>query len=89
MTSTFCVLYVFVVIEHHSRRLVHCNVTAQWARQQLRDAVSCEEQYRYLLHDCDAIFSAELDESVQRLELWVLRRICSCVANWCYIGSEA
>ena len=28
VTSTFRLLYVFVVIEHHSRRLIHCNVTA-------------------------------------------------------------
>ena len=28
ITATFRLLYVFVVIEHHSRRLIHCNVTA-------------------------------------------------------------
>ena len=37
------VLYVLVVIEHHSRRLIHFNVTAhataQWTRQQLREAI--------------------------------------------------
>ena len=36
VTSTFRVLYVLVVIEHHSRRLIHFNVTAhptaQWTR---------------------------------------------------------
>jgi putative transposase len=77
VTSTFRVLYVLVVIEHHSRRLVHFNVTAhptaQWTRQQLREAVGCEGQYAYLLHDRDAIFSAELDESIQRLGLRVLK----------------
>src|SRR5687767_8078145 len=84
VTSTFRVLYVLVIIEHHSRRLIHCNVTAhptsQWTRQQLRDAVGCEERYRYLLHDRDAVFSAELDGSIQRLGLRVLigtlRREC-------------
>jgi putative transposase len=68
---------VLVIIEHHSRRLIHCNVTAhptsQWTRQQLRDAVGCEERYRYLLHDRDAVFSAELDGSIQRLGLRVLK----------------
>jgi hypothetical protein len=29
VTATFRLMYVFVVIEHQSRRLVHCNVTAQ------------------------------------------------------------
>lgn len=77
VTSTFRVLYVLVVIEHHSRRLIHFNVTghptAQWTRQQLREAVGYEERYEYLLHDRDAIFSAGLDESIRRLGLRVLR----------------
>ena len=77
VTSTFRVLYVLVVIEHHSRRLIHVNVTAhpsaQWTRQQLREAVGYEEQYAYLLHDRDSIFSAELDHSIQRLGLRVLK----------------
>ncbi len=54
VTSTFRVFYVLVVIEHHSRRLIHVNVTAhltaQWTRQ-LREAVGYEKQYAYLLHD--------------------------------------
>ena len=77
VTSTFRVLYVLVVIEHHSRRLIHVNVTehptAQWTRQQLREVVGYEQRYAYLLHDRDSIFSAELDESIQRLGLRVLK----------------
>jgi len=69
-------MYVLVVIEHHSRRLIHFNVTAhptaQWARQQLREAVGYEERYECLLHD-RAIFSAELDEPIRRLGLRVLK----------------
>jgi hypothetical protein len=68
---------VLVVIEHHSRRLIHFNVTAhptaQWTRQQLREAVGYEERYAYLLHDRDSIFSAEMDQSIQRLGLRVLK----------------
>lgn len=77
VTSTFRVLYVLIVIEHYSRRLIHCGVTAhpsaQWARQRLRDAVGWECRYEYLIHDRDCIFSAELDESVRRLGLRVLK----------------
>lgn len=77
VTSTFRVLYVFIVIEHHSRRLIHCNVTAhpsaRWTRQQLREVVGYETRYEYLLHDRDSIFSADLDESVKRLGLRVLK----------------
>jgi putative transposase len=42
-TATFRLIYVFVVIEHGSRRLIHCNVTAHpsaaWTLQQLREVV--------------------------------------------------
>jgi putative transposase len=43
VTVTFRVLYVFVVIEHGSRWLVHLNVTEHptsvWTLQQLREAI--------------------------------------------------
>jgi transposase InsO family protein len=44
-------------------------------RQQLREAVGYEERYAYLLHGRDTIFSAELDESIQRLGLRVLKSL--------------
>jgi hypothetical protein len=44
VTATFRLLYVFVVIEHHRRRLVHYNVTANpssaWTLQQLRETAA-------------------------------------------------
>src|SRR5450756_2774032 len=77
VTATFRLLYVFVVIEHHSRRLIHCNVTAHpsaaWTLQQLREAVGFEERYEYLLHDRDSIFSKHLDESIEWLGVTVLK----------------
>jgi hypothetical protein len=77
VTATFRLLYVFVVIEHRSRRLIHCNVTAHpspaWTLQQLRDAVGFEERYEYLLHDRDSIFAKHLDESIGRLGVKVLK----------------
>jgi putative transposase len=76
-TATFRLLYVFVVIEHRSRRLIHCNVTAHptaaWTLQQLREAVGLEERYEYLIHDRDSIFAKHLDESIGRLGLKVLK----------------
>jgi len=76
-TATFRLLYVFVVIEHHSRRLIHCNVTAHptaaWTLQQLREAVGLEERYEYLIHDRDSIFAKHLDGSIGRLGLNVLK----------------
>ena len=77
VTSTFRLLYVFVVIEQRSRRLIHSNVTAHpsasWIRQQLREAVGYENPYEYLVHDRDSIFSCDLDESVGHLGLKVLK----------------
>jgi putative transposase len=62
---------VFVVIEHCSRRLIHCNVTAHpsaaWTLQQLREAIGTQDRYEYLLHDRDSIFANHLDESIGRL----------------------
>lgn len=70
-------LYVFVVIEHGSRRLVRVDVTAHpradWTLQQLRDVVGFDDTHRYLLHDRDSIFAKHLDESIKALGLSVLK----------------
>jgi putative transposase len=77
VTATFRLLYVFVVIEHRSRRLVHYNVTAHpnsaWTLQQLREAIGFEDRYEYLLHDRDSIFAEHLDESIARLAVRVVK----------------
>ncbi len=77
VTATFRLLYVFVVIHHSSRRLLHFNVTAQptatRALQQLREAFGFAGEYRYLLRDRDRIFAGSLDESIKHLGLSVLK----------------
>jgi transposase InsO family protein len=77
ITATFRRLYVFVVIEHASRRLLHVNVTAhptaEWTLQQLREAVPSDHGYRFLIHDRDSIFSPALDQSIRHLGLHVLK----------------
>ena len=77
VTATFRLLYVFVVIEHGTRRLRHVNVTANptadWTLQQLREVVADEGAHRYLIHDRDRIFSRNLDDSIEALGLGVLR----------------
>jgi len=77
VTATFRVLYVFVVIEHGSRRLTHVNVTAHpsadWTLQQLREVVADADRHRYLVHDRDRIFAAHLDDSIRALGITVLR----------------
>ena len=63
-TLTFGVLYCFFVIAHDRRRILHCNVTrhptSAWVSQQLREAFPYDSAPRYLIHDRDATFSAEV-----------------------------
>jgi putative transposase len=77
VTATFRMLYVFVVIEHGTRRLVHVNVTthpsAAWTLQQLREVIADADEHKYLIHDRDSIFSRHLDDSIRTLGLGVLR----------------
>ena len=58
-TVTFQVLYVFVVMEIASRKVIHLHVTEhptlEWTKQQIRNACF-EEQPKFLLHDNDGKF---------------------------------
>ncbi len=77
VTATFRIFYVFVVIEHASRRLIHVNLTAhptaRWTMQQFREAVPADHTYRVLIHDRDSIFSEQVDQGVRNLGLRVLK----------------
>jgi transposase InsO family protein len=77
ITATFRMLYVFVVIDHGSRRLLHVHVTAhptaEWTLQQLREAMPSDHRYRFLIHDRDSIFSQQLDQNMCHLDLRVLK----------------
>jgi transposase InsO family protein len=76
VTATFRMLYVFVVIEHGTRRLAHLNVTTQpnaaWTLQQLRAVIAGADAHKYLIHDRDSIFARHLDDSIRALGLAVL-----------------
>jgi putative transposase len=78
VTVRFQFLYVLVILELGSRRILRCNVTAhptaEWTAQQFREAVPSEQRYRFLIHDRDSIFSADFDhELTQGFGLTVLR----------------
>ncbi len=77
VTARFRVLYVFVVMEVGSRRILHYNVTAHptagWTVQQFREAFPSDHKYRFLIHDRDSIFSAEVDDELKAFGLKVLR----------------
>jgi putative transposase len=61
VTARFRVLYVLVIMEIGTRRILHCNVTsyptAAWTLQQFREAIPTDHHYQCLIHDRDAIFS--------------------------------
>ena len=58
-TVTFRVLFVFVVLSHDRRRVVHFNVTefpgAKWTAQQIVEAFPWDTAPRYFLRDRDSI----------------------------------
>jgi putative transposase len=77
VTARFRILYVFVIMELGTRRLLHHNVTAhptaEWTLQQFREALSDEPPYQFVIHDRDNIFSKELDHAVSAMGVQVLR----------------
>src|SRR3984893_9072380 len=68
-TIRFQVLYVFLVLAHDRRRILHFNVTAhptaEWTGQQLRETFPFDQLPRYLLRDRDAIFGNEFRGQVR------------------------
>src|SRR5271166_6477349 len=70
-TIRFQVLYVFLVLAHDRRRILHFNVTAhptaEWTGQQLREAFPFDQIPRYLLRDRDGIFGNDFTRQVKAL----------------------
>ena len=77
VTATFRLFYVLVLIEHGSRRLLHVNVT-QHPSAELDVAATARSIwdtaiYRYLIHDRDRMFARNLDDSIKKLGMTVLK----------------
>jgi len=72
-TIRFQVLYVFLVLAHDRRRILHMNVTAhptaEWTAQQLRDAFPWDTTPRYLLRDRDRIFGHDFTKQIQNMNI--------------------
>lgn len=70
-TATFRILYVFIVLSHDRRRVVHFNVTehptAQWTAQQLVEAFPFDSAPRYLLRDRDTIYGEKVRRRINSL----------------------
>ena len=70
-TVTFQVLYVFLVLRHDRRRVVHFNVTSNptpaWVTEQIRAAFGAAEPPRYLLRDRDDVYGERFKKSIASL----------------------
>ena len=70
-TLTFRVLFVFVVLAHDRRRVLHFNVTshptAEWTAQQIREAFPWETAPRFLLRDRDGIYGRAFRDCVKAM----------------------
>ncbi len=70
-TVSFRILYVFVVLAHHRRRVVHFNVTAhptsEWTTRQMAEAFPWDTAPRYLLRDRDSTYGDSCRQTVRSL----------------------
>lgn len=77
VTLRFQLLYVFVVMEVGSRKLLHISATAQptsaWTAQQLREAIPSDHHYRWLIHDRAGMFSSDFERGVAAFGVAPLR----------------
>jgi len=77
MTAMFRTVYVCVVLDVGSRRIIHWNVTehptAAWTIQQFRATAPGDQPQRFLIHDRDSIYAAAVDDAVTAMGLTVLK----------------
>jgi putative transposase len=77
VTATFRVIYVSVVLEVGTRRILHWNVTehptADRTAQQFRMIVPGDQGHRFVNHDRDAIYSQGVDRTLEAMGLVVLK----------------
>jgi putative transposase len=70
-TVTFRILYVFIVLHHERRRVLHFNITdsptAAWTGQHVVNAFPFAAAPKYLLRDRDGIYGEEFKRRVRNL----------------------
>jgi putative transposase len=69
----FNMLYVLVILSHHRRKVVHCNVTkhptAHRTDQQIIEAFPFDSAPKYLIRDRDGICGRQFRKRVQSMEV--------------------
>ena len=70
-TASFKVLFVFILLAHERRRIVHFNVTehptAIWTAQQIVEAFPWDTAPRYLLRDQDSVYSVTFQHRIKNI----------------------
>jgi len=70
-TAVFRVLFVFIVLAHDRRQIVHFNVTehptAQWTAQQIVEAFPFDTAPSYLIRDGDGIYGERVTRRIESL----------------------
>jgi len=65
------ILFVFLVLAHHRRRVLHFNITtnptAEWTAQQIVNAFPWDEAPRYLLRDRDGVYGQYFQRRVKNM----------------------
>jgi transposase InsO family protein len=72
-TATFRLLFVFLILSHDRRRIVHFAVTAhptaEWTAQQLIAAFPWNTSPRYLLRDRDGSYGGSFPQIIQAMQI--------------------
>ena len=72
-TATFRVLFVFIVLAQHRRRILHVNVTdhptAAWTAQQIIEAFPWDTAPRYVLRDRDRIYGDDFTGRIHGMNI--------------------
>lgn len=70
-TATFRILYVFLILSHKRRQVVHFNVTefpsAGWTARQLIEAFPWDTGPKFILRDRDSIYGHEVTRTIHNL----------------------
>src|SRR5205809_2909760 len=88
-TALFQVLFVFIVMRHDRRRIVHFNVTAhptaEWTAQQILEAFPFDLAPKYLLRDRDRIYGHAFREQVAFMQIQEVLRAPRCPWQRAYV----
>lgn len=70
---TFKALFVFIVLEHSRREVLHINVTdhptASWTSQQIVEAFAEQKTPCYLVRDPDGVYGTDVRSRIASLQI--------------------